>query len=70
MKQPIKVWKFSDAPEEYRKHFYEDDADWLAVVPKKYACRRISWLDGEQFGCCHTEEIIKGNEVVKVGYHA
>lgn len=70
MSKPIQIWKFADAPEQYSKHFDSDDADWLAFIPKKYAGIYIPFIDGEEFGCCTTEEVIFSDGVVKVGYHA
>ena len=55
MKPAIKVWQFYDAPEEYRKHFNSDDADWLALVPKEYRDEYIGWLDGGSFGCFYVD---------------
>ena len=70
MSEPIKVWEFYDAPKEYRKHFDNDDADWLALIPNEYG-DHINWMDvGTPFGCCSVETISIAEGYLKVGYHA
>ena len=71
MKPAIKVWQFYDAPEEYRKHFNSDDADWLALIPKEYKDEYIGWLDGGSFGCFYVERLLlECGDYLKVGYHS
>jgi len=42
----ILVWRFSDAPDEYKKLSHHDgDEDWVAVVPREYAAQWIGWID-------------------------
>lgn len=51
--QPIRVWRFSDAPAELQFGDNGGDEDWLALVPPEYADEWIGWLDsGGAFGCC------------------
>ena len=71
MSEPIKVWEFCAAPEEYRRHFDPDDADWLAFVPNEYG-DYINWMEvGTQFGCCSVETVYCADgSYLKVGYHA
>ena len=72
MTRPIQVWQFEHAPENLKQHFYEDDADWLALIPKEYKDEYIPWLDvGTQFGCFQVERLLLENgDYVKVGYHS
>ena len=72
MSKPIQIWKFSDAPEEYRKHFNSDDADWLALIPKEYKEEYIGFLDtGSAFGYFHLDKLLlECGDYLKVGYHS
>ena len=71
MTKPIQVWKFEHAPENLKQHFYEDDADWLALIPKEYRDEYISWLDTHSFAAYKIERLLLENgDYVKVGYHS
>lgn len=52
MKNPILVWEFEDAPEEYKAlSDHGGDEDWLALVPASYKDIWIGWLESEtRFG--------------------
>jgi len=67
----IKVWKFKDAPVEYRDLFEGSDADWLAFVPDSLCDEWINWLEsGSAFGCCDVvSQNVEGGQV-RVGYHS
>jgi hypothetical protein len=41
----ISVWKAANAPEEYRRLYPDDDADWFVFIPAPLANLYISWLD-------------------------
>lgn len=71
MTKPIKVWRFDEAPSKYRKLFDQDDADWLALVPKKiYDKEYLGWLDGPHFGCRKVEIKDHRDGEIYVGYHS
>ncbi len=69
----IKVWRFQDAPQEYRNLSpHGGDEDWLALVPAELADCYIGWMEpGSQFGCCDVSEhrLLDGS-VVRIGAHA
>lgn len=69
---PIQIWRFHDAPEEYSRYFDNDDADWLALVPKELAKEEIRWLEeGTPFGCCAvSNQWLPDGRLIQVGYHA
>lgn len=70
--EPIKIWPFYDAPDEYAQHFDNDDADWLALIPKNYTEEYIGFLDDNTpFGICYIEiYVLPNGDYLKVGYHA
>lgn len=71
MVEPIKIWQFYDAPKKYSKYFDNDDADWLAVLPKEFKNDYITWLDEPYFGCCCVQDhVLENGTLLKVGYHA
>jgi len=70
MVSPIKVWRFYDAPARYRSLDTNDDADWLAFVPKRYNKDYIGWLESDTFGCCCINKHRIDNGMVYIGYHA
>lgn len=70
----IRVWRFSDAPEELRDlSTHGGDEDWLALVPPLLANEYIGWLDSGSFGCCdiskHDHPELPGY-VIYIGAHA
>ena len=71
MNKPIEIWDFYSAPKEYKSMFDDDDADWLAVIPKRYLKSYIGFLEeGTSFGCCCVDKKkIKDGEIW-VGRHA
>lgn len=56
--EPIKVWKFEDAPEELKNMSTSGgDEDWIALIPPSYKNEYIGFLDeGTSFGCCSVDE--------------
>jgi hypothetical protein len=71
-KKMIKVWRFEDAPENY-KNLSENggDEDWLAFVPKALENEYISLFDeGTSFGVCCVNEYKVKDGVVYIGAHA
>jgi hypothetical protein len=73
MIDPIKVWRFHDAPPEYKElSNHGGDEDWLALVPPGYSNEWISWAeDGSPFGCCSVSrhELANGSYVL-IGAHS
>lgn len=68
----IKVWKFEDAPKEYRDLSTNGgDEGWIAFVPAAFAEDWIGWLEsGSSFGCfCVDEHKVEGG-VIRIGCHA
>jgi len=71
--EPIKVWPFEDAPEEYRKlSEHGGDEDWLALVPARYLTLCIPWAEsGGRFGISETSEhVLPNGMLVLIGAHA
>lgn len=67
----IKVWRFADAPEEYRNLSTNGgDEDWLAFVPEALAGEWIGWLESGSFGCCAIDEHKVEGGIIKIGCHA
>ena len=69
---PIKVWRFHNAPEEYKMLSpHGGDEDWLAWVPKEIDAEWILWMDGgSPFGVCSVSTHHVRDGVVKIGAHA
>lgn len=69
---PILVWRFHDAPEEYRKlSEHGGDEDWLALVPTPLANAWIAWLEPGPFGICDvSRHPLADGRVVCIGAHA
>jgi hypothetical protein len=80
----IIVWRFEDAPEEFRAlSHHGGDEDWVALVPKTMADSFIpmeldsdpefahQWADqGTSFGCCDvSEHFLPTGEKVLIGAH-
>lgn len=71
--EPIRVWPFYDAPEEYQKLTpHGGDEDWLAVIPASYKGPRPMWMDdGTAFGCCDvSEHALPDGSRVFIGAHS
>ena len=69
----IRVWRFEDAPEQFRKlSGHGGDEDWVALVPACMAGEYIGWIDnGGPFGCCDVEEhMLPDGREVRIGAHA
>jgi len=77
MNSPIQVWRFDDAPEEYKKLSpHGGDEDWLALVPENLIDQCIDWMDpnsgnSQGFGCCDiSRHKLKNGDEVRIGAHA
>lgn len=69
----IHVWKFSEAPKQFRElSDHGGDEDWVALVPKELVDLYIPWMqEGSPFGCCSvSEHKLEGGCVVRIGAHA
>jgi hypothetical protein len=71
MNPHIKVWRFHDAPDEFKRlSTYGGDEDWLAHIPVEYANEYINWLEYGSFGCCEiSEHKLEDGSVIKIGAH-
>jgi hypothetical protein len=73
MVEPILVWEFYSAPEEYSSLSTNGgDEDWVAVVPASMSDEYIGWLEsGTQFGvCCVDKYPLPDGRVVYIGSHS
>jgi hypothetical protein len=74
MANPITIWRYEDAPEEYKQHFESSDCDWIAHVPKDYLKQHHYvpiWLDSPVFGCCEVDEFTLDNgDILRASYHS
>jgi hypothetical protein len=70
--EPIKIWKFDECPGIYYECIKDhDDADWVAVIPKRYKDEYIGFLESTAFGCCHIETYDGPFESkIMVGHHS
>lgn len=70
--EPIKVWRFEDAPEEYRKLSTNGgDEDWLALIPHAQANDYISWTESGGFDACQDPSTYyHADGIIKIGAHA
>ena len=68
----IIVWRFSDAPEKFRKlSGHGGDEDWLALVPASYSRTYIPWLEYGPFGVCDISSYdLENGQRVCIGAHA
>jgi hypothetical protein len=70
-KEAIKVWKFDDAPPEYKLLSTNGgDEDWVAFVPRKFVGEYIAWLDSNQFGCAGVQTIEVDDGTIYIGCHS
>ena len=73
MAEPILIWSFDDAPEEYRSlSINGGDEDWLALVPVEYVDEWIPWMEeGSSFGCfCVDSHPLPDGRVIRIGSHS
>lgn len=77
--KPILVWRFPDAPQEYKdRSQHGGDEDWLAVVPASFYTNAEEdwqdpyWLQGSgRFGPCEiSREVLPDGDVLFIGAHA
>jgi hypothetical protein len=72
--EPIRVWRFEDAPPLLRALSSAGDEDWLALIPPHLVDIEIDWMEsGSAFGPYrvseHTHRHLPGYKV-RVGTHA
>lgn len=64
MSDPMRIWRFYDAPEEWQRMFDQGgDEDYLAEIPPDY--EQDALIESRTFGCC---DIIKNNHPTKPGW--
>jgi hypothetical protein len=68
----IRVWRFSDAPAEFRALSpHGGDEDWVAYIPKALCEEWIGWMEpGTAFGCCHVSRHAVQGGIIKIGSHS
>ena len=79
--EPIKVWRYYDAPEELRKLSpHGGDEDWLALIPADMESE--TWVEfatnseysnpaSRAFGCCDiSEHRLEDGSLVRIGAHS
>jgi hypothetical protein len=66
----IIIWRFEDAPEEFKKLSpHGGDEDWVAFVPKHLVDKHISWMQNESsFGFDVSKHIVEDG-VIKISAH-
>jgi hypothetical protein len=75
-RQPhIKIWQFSNAPEEYKELSTNGgDEDWIAFIPDEMDETRDAHLgfleEGTPFGWCCVNEHLVPNGRILIGCHA
>jgi hypothetical protein len=73
MTDPILVWRFDDAPEEFRAlSTHGGDEDWIAVFPVGFEGEWVGWAEeGTSFGVCSvSEHLAPDGRVVLIGAHS
>ncbi len=73
MQEPIRVWRFHDAPIELQ-HVSTNggDEDWLMEIPWEYD-GHVDWIYERAFGCSGVDEYKHPTKVgwrIKIGSHA
>ena len=76
MTEPIRIWKFYDAPKEFQEMSINGgDEDYLAIIPPNYTTEYFPFLEGNTFGCCSVDEIkietgLYRGYIILIGVHA
>jgi len=73
IKEPILVWRFEDAPPEYKVFSVNGgDQDWLARVPAHMQGQEdIGWLESPAFGAYDVEKfVLPDGGVLYIGSHS
>lgn len=70
--EPILVWEFYRAPQEYRDLSpHGGDEDWVALLPAEWKDNTPSWIEMGSFGCCDvSQHELPDGRVVCIGAHA
>ena len=77
MSEPIRVWRFERAPEEWQNlSDHGGDEDWLVHIPKEYVGEYLPWCEPDMYvpgtiGVCSisVHPLPDGSEV-RIGAHA
>jgi hypothetical protein len=68
-KEPIKVWRFSDAPSDLQKLSTNGgDEDWIAAVADEQEVP--NWIHTSAFGCCCVDKYYYGKYTIYIGAHS
>lgn len=69
---PILVWAFHRAPQEYRDLSpHGGDEDWVALLPGEWKDSTPSWIEMGSFGCCDvSHHELPDGRIVCIGAHA
>jgi hypothetical protein len=72
MNEPIKIWKFYEAPKEWQDLSpHGGDEDWVAEIPKSYGSLLPLWMEeGTPFGCCSVSVHDLPEVTIAIGAHA
>ncbi len=74
MTEPIKVWRFHEAPEEYQALSpHGGDEDWVALIPTSSNPNDYyPWMEkGSPFGVCDvSEHELPDGSVIRIGAHS
>jgi hypothetical protein len=72
--EPIRVWRFEEAPPSLRALSSEGDEDWLALIPPHLVGSEIEWMEsGTTFGVARVNEYVPRqlpSYRVRIGRHA
>ena len=73
MNDPIKIWRFSDAPQQYQQMSeHGGDEDYIALVPVHYRDEYLVWRIEElgMLGCSSTDKYERPEGDVYIGAHS
>lgn len=66
----IKIWKYNDAPEQYRELSSGHYADWIAFIPSEMVLDDIPWMEPySSFGRISVEQFTVMGGCVRIGHN-
>lgn len=71
--EPIRVWRYYEAPKVLQISNFGGDEDYLAEIPPCYADNYIPWLETGSFACCEVDTFPhpeKEGWKIAIGCHA
>jgi hypothetical protein len=70
-REPVRAWRFEDAPAEFQQLSTGGDEDWVVHIPAYLAGIFIPWLECEHFGRCRISQYpFPDGSMVMIGEHA